>query len=73
MFEGQSVNLRITFLLCITKNVPFEDPMSTKVGGIFLDIISIEEDFESNSNEELPICQNWMTAEVNLGYISSLG
>lgn len=47
--------------------------MSTKVGEIFLDIISIEEDFESNLDEELPICQNWMTAEVNLGYISSLG
>ena len=59
MFEGQSVNLRITFLLCITKKiVPFEDPMSTKVGEIFLDIISIEEDFESNLDEELPICQN---------------
>ena len=35
--------------------------MSTKVGEIFLDIISIEEDFESNLDEELPICQiEWL-------------
>ena len=70
--SSQSTN-QFSFLHHKKRIVPFEDPMSTKVGEIFLDIISIEEDFESNLDEELPICQNWMTAEVNLGYISSLG